>query len=86
MLTLRNYSLKIEDNLLFENVNITFDNGIYLFLGPNGVGKTTLSKKLADITGLPLIPEFAKELLQVTKFEWDKEDVYGISNFFMRPS
>jgi len=46
--------------------------------GAHGVGKTTLVTKLSGISALPLIPEFARELLKLTHFNWrnpGKEDL-----------
>lgn len=38
--------------------------------GAHGVGKTTLATKLSRISDLPLIPEFARDLLDLTHFNW----------------
>lgn len=44
---LRNYSLKFNENILFENVNIAFkQNTIHHILGKNGSGKSSFAKSI----------------------------------------
>jgi len=52
--------------------------------GAHGVGKTTLATKLSRISDLPLIPEFARDLLKLTHFNWRnpaKEDLVSWARF-----
>lgn len=50
MLQIKNLSLKIEDKLILDNINLSLDKGkIYGLIGPNGVGKTSFIKCLTGI-------------------------------------
>jgi len=44
--------------------------------GSHRVGKTVLAKKLANVFGFTYVPEFARELLNVTGYDWTKGDWY----------
>ena len=47
---LQNVSKRFKNNLLFDQVNITFESGkIYGLIGPNGTGKTVLMKIISGI-------------------------------------
>lgn len=43
------YSLKINNKQLFENVNVTFNSGINHLLGSNGVGKSCFAKSMIGL-------------------------------------
>ncbi|MDD3048961.1 MAG: ATP-binding cassette domain-containing protein [Bacilli bacterium] len=48
MLTVNNMTLKFQSRVLFDNVNLKFDNGnCYGLIGANGAGKTTFLKILS---------------------------------------
>jgi hypothetical protein len=52
--------------------------------GAYGAGKTTLAKRISEKANLFLIPEFAREMIIDTGFEWKKsENVDHIYNFEM---
>ena len=49
MLTVNNVTKKYGSFLALQDVNLTFENGVYGLLAPNGAGKTTLIKMLATL-------------------------------------
>ena len=49
MLSVNNVTKNYGDFLALQNVNLTFENGVYGLLAPNGAGKTTLIKMLATL-------------------------------------
>lgn len=49
MLELKNVSKKFKDTLILEEINLTFENGVYGLLAPNGAGKTTLIKLMTTL-------------------------------------
>lgn len=48
MLELRNLTKKYGDNTVLNNINFTFDKGVYGLLGANGAGKSTLMNLITD--------------------------------------
>jgi len=53
MLEIKNLSYKIKKKQILNDLNISFENGVYGFLGPNGAGKTTLMRCITGIYDLP---------------------------------
>lgn len=49
MLEIKNVSKSFKDFTVLENINLTFDNGVYGMLSPNGAGKTTLIKMIVTL-------------------------------------
>lgn len=49
MLEIKNFSKKFGKKIVLDNMNYSFENGIYGLLGPNGSGKTTFMR---SVTGL----------------------------------
>lgn len=49
MLEIKNVSKKFKDFTAVENINLTFENGVYGLLAPNGAGKTTLIKMIVTL-------------------------------------
>ena len=49
MLEIKNVSKKFKDFTALENINLTFENGVYGLLAPNGAGKTTLMKIIVTL-------------------------------------
>lgn len=49
MLEIKNVSKKFRDFTAIENINLTFENGVYGLLAPNGAGKTTLIKTMVTL-------------------------------------
>lgn len=47
-LEIKNLTKKYGDNVALDNLNLTFEPGIYGILGENGAGKSTLMKLLTD--------------------------------------
>jgi len=47
MLEFKDFSLKVENKEILKNLNLKLDSGIYLVIGPNGVGKTTLANSIS---------------------------------------
>lgn len=64
MLSIEHVTKKYGNFTALEDVNLTFENGVYGLLAPNGAGKTTLIKMLAT-------------LLRPTKgtIRWDGEEI-----------
>lgn len=48
MLELRDLTKKYGDNAVLNNINFTFDTGVYGLLGANGAGKSTLMNLITD--------------------------------------
>ena len=49
MLEIKNVSKKFKNFTVIENINLTFENGVYGLLAPNGAGKTTLMKMIVTL-------------------------------------
>lgn len=49
MLEVKNVSKKFKDFTALENINLSFENGVYGLLAPNGAGKTTLMKTIVTL-------------------------------------
>lgn len=49
MLSLTNVSYDIKKKRILDDINVSFDNGVYGFLGPNGAGKTTLMRCITGV-------------------------------------
>jgi len=47
ILKIENICYKAEDKIILDDINLSFNNGIYALLGLNGAGKTTLMKILS---------------------------------------
>lgn len=54
MLEIKNFSKKFGKKIVLNNINYSFENGIYGLLGPNGSGKTTFMR---SVTGLYSVPK-----------------------------
>ena len=48
MLELKNLTKKYGENTVLNNINFTFENGVYGLLGANGAGKSTLMNLITD--------------------------------------
>ena len=48
MLELKNLTKKYGNNTVLDNINFTFDKGVYGLLGANGAGKSTLMNLITD--------------------------------------
>lgn len=48
MLEIKNLTKKYGDNIVLNNINFTFDKGVYGLLGANGAGKSTLMNLITD--------------------------------------
>lgn len=49
MLEIKNVTKKFKNFTAIENINLTFENGVYGLLAPNGAGKTTLIKTIVTL-------------------------------------
>ena len=49
MLELKNLTKKYGENTVLNNINFTFENGVYGLLGANGAGKSTLMNLITYI-------------------------------------
>lgn len=49
MLEIKNVSKSFKDFTVLDNINLTFDTGVYGMLSPNGAGKTTLIKMIVTL-------------------------------------
>ncbi|WP_456325893.1 hypothetical protein [Desulfonauticus submarinus] len=52
----------------------------FIFVTGNS-GKTTLAKKIVNALKIRYVPEFARELLDVTKYDWTKGDSWYVTDF-----
>lgn len=50
MLTVKNVTKKYRNNVVLNNINLDFENGVYGLIAPNGAGKTTLLKLLTTLS------------------------------------
>ena len=48
-------SKNYKDKKVLKDISVTMGTGVYGLLGPNGVGKTTMIKMMADVLRLSLI-------------------------------
>ena len=48
MLELKNLTKKYGENTVLNNINFTFESGVYGLLGANGAGKSTLMNLITD--------------------------------------
>lgn len=46
MLSTKQYTVKVDDTVIIENLDLEFKSGIHVVMGPNGVGKSTLAHAL----------------------------------------
>ncbi len=67
MLTVNNVTKSYGKFIALENINLTFENGVYGLLAPNGAGKTTLIKMLVTL----LFPTKGEIL-------WNGEDIVSL--------
>ena len=49
MLELKNLTKKYGENTVLNNINFTFEDGVYGLLGANGAGKSTLMNLITYI-------------------------------------
>lgn len=49
MLELKNVSKNFKETQVLNDINLTFENGVYGLLAPNGAGKTTLIKMITTL-------------------------------------
>jgi len=49
--------------------------------GAHGCGKTFLGERISQATGVPFVPEFARDLMSAVNFNWKKDDPEGVVLF-----
>lgn len=88
MLEIKNVTKKFKDFTAIEQVNLTFEKGVYGLLAPNGAGKTTLMKMIVTLliptsgeifyngTNIQILDDKYRELVGYLpqKFGYYKED------------
>jgi len=50
MISLQKINKRFENNIVFDDFNMSFETGVYLITGANGSGKSTLLKIISNIT------------------------------------
>lgn len=50
MLEIKGMSKKFGEKVVYDNIDLSFDKGIYVLLAPNGAGKTTLMDMIVTLT------------------------------------
>lgn len=71
MLSIEHVTKKYGDFTALEDINLTFEHGVYGLLAPNGAGKTTLIKLLATL----LFPTQGKIF-------WDGKDILALGESY----
>lgn len=71
MLEVKNVSKKFKNFTAIENINLSFENGVYGLLAPNGAGKTTLMKTIVTL----LMPSSGEILYNGTNI-YELDDKY----------
>ena len=46
MLVTQEFTIKVQDEIILDNINLQFGPGIHIVMGPNGVGKSTFAHAL----------------------------------------
>ena len=46
MLVTQEFTIKVQDEIILDNINLEFGPGIHIVMGPNGVGKSTFAHAL----------------------------------------
>jgi Fe-S cluster assembly ATP-binding protein len=94
MLVTQEFSVKVDDKTILDNVHIEFGPGIHVLMGPNGVGKSSFANALMghfnyETTGA--VEFYGKDLLALETFERARAGLFvgfqspspvpGLSNF-----
>lgn len=94
MLITQEFTVKVNDEIILDNINLDFGPGIHIIMGPNGVGKSTFAHALM---GNPkyqtegAVEFFGKDLLAMETWERSRAGLFmsfqqptpisGLSNF-----
>lgn len=94
MLITQEFTVKVDDEIVLDNINLDFGPGIHIIMGPNGVGKSTFAHALM---GNPkyqtegAVEFFGKDLLAMETWERSRAGLFmsfqqptpisGLSNF-----
>jgi len=94
MLITQEFTVKVDDEIVLDNINLDFEPGIHIIMGPNGVGKSTFAHA---IMGNPkyqtegTVEFFGKDLLAMETWERSRAGLFmsfqqptpisGLSNF-----
>ena len=94
MLVTQEFSIKVDNKTIIDDVHIDFGPGIHILMGPNGVGKSSFANALMghynyETTGA--VEFFGKDLLALETFERARAGLFvgfqspspvpGLSNF-----
>lgn len=94
MLVTQEFTVKVNDDIILDNINLEFGPGIHIIMGPNGVGKSTFAHALM---GNPkyqtdgAVEFYGKDLLAMETWERSRAGMFmsfqnptpisGLSNF-----
>lgn len=94
MLITQEFTVKVNDEIVLDNINLDFEPGIHIIMGPNGVGKSTFAHALM---GNPkyqtegAVEFYGKDLLAMETWERSRAGLFmsfqqptpisGLSNF-----
>lgn len=94
MLVTQEFTIKVDDEIVLDNINLDFGPGIHIIMGPNGVGKSTFAHALM---GNPkyqtegAVEFYGKDLLAMETWERSRAGLFmsfqqptpisGLSNF-----
>lgn len=94
MLVTQEFTVKVNDDIILDNINLEFAPGIHIIMGPNGVGKSTFAHALMgnpnyDTEGA--VEFYGKDLLAMETYERARAGLFisfqtptpieGLSNF-----
>ncbi len=94
MLVTQEFTIKVQDEIILDNINLEFGPGIHIVMGPNGVGKSTFAHGLMgnpayETEGAAQLD--GKDLLSMETFERAEAGLFlgfqtptpieGLSNF-----
>jgi len=100
MLVTQEFTVKVDDQIILDNINLDFEPGIHIIMGPNGVGKSSFAHALMGNPNYETdgaVEFYGKDLLAMETFERARAGLFtsfqnptpvqGLSNFqFLKQS